>query len=114
MSAMFPALSFAVYLFSSSFRHTSTARYWFFKAFFLMELRRFLTGVNTLISNCIIDGNLFKGNFAQQISDAGFTIDALESILEYNEAPIDDPYLRIPHTQLVITSFYNNISKQRL
>ncbi len=59
--------------------------------------------VESTISNCIVDGNLFKGIYAHELLTAGLEIDSEESDLMFNGEKTDTPYIATPQNNIILT-----------
>ncbi|MHA2030170.1 MAG: hypothetical protein ACW99Q_12310, partial [Candidatus Kariarchaeaceae archaeon] len=63
--------------------------------------------LETSVSNCFVDGNLFKGLFGQEILSASLKIDTTQALLSYNNEDVETPY--VPITQENIALSYTSL-----
>ena len=59
--------------------------------------------VNSTISNCLVDGNLFKGFYAHELLSANLQIDARDSEFRFNEDKVDDAHIEIPQESVILS-----------
>ncbi|KKK79316.1 hypothetical protein LCGC14_2834730, partial [marine sediment metagenome] len=59
--------------------------------------------VESTISNCIVDGNLFKGIYAHELLTAGLEIDSEDLDLMFNGEKADTPYIATPQNNIILT-----------
>ncbi len=68
-----------------------------------------IISVESSIFNCKVDGNLFKGLYAQEMNYADISFALGKSDLIYNGAQVETPYIPIPHNEIILSKIYPGV-----